>query len=255
MRWLRWTALVLIFVLAAGALSAWQFERRTERVQQIQLVIDNYDANPVPLAEIEGQISSAGVALQEWRPSVVTGRYLPDSALLVRNRPLAGRAGFLQIAPFELTDGRILIIERGWIATGSDGGMPDEVFQIDATDRRVTVRLRAGEDSDPAASANGTISSLNLEYLAGELNTTGEVITEFYGRLVFETPSDADYPLLMPKPSLNEGNHLSYALQWILFGLLAIGALIWAIRREKAMVRGLVRKPSRGLRCYPEGLS
>ena len=37
----------------------------------------------------------------------------------------------------------------------------------------------------------------------------------------------------MPKPSLDEGNHLSYALQWVLFGLMAFGAFIWAIRNER----------------------
>ena len=245
LRWIRWGAFVLIFVLAASALSAWQFDRRTERVEQIQLVVDNFDMPAEPLADIDWQLNSDGVALQEWRPALITGRYLPEATLLVRNRPLAGRAGFLHITPFELSDGQILIVERGWVATGNDGGIPDDVYAISASDRTAIVRLRAGEKGDPAPSESGSISSLNLEYLAAELEISGAVITEFYGRLVSETPPDASYPLQMPKPSLNEGNHLSYALQWILFGFMAIVALVWAIRRERAVVRGV--EPKRNL--------
>jgi hypothetical protein len=46
----------------------------------------------------------------------------------------------------------------------------------------------------------------------------------------------------MPKPTLNEGNHLGYALQWILFGVMAFGALIWAYRNDRR-----VRLESQGL--------
>jgi cytochrome oxidase assembly protein ShyY1 len=53
----------------------------------------------------------------------------------------------------------------------------------------------------------------------------------------------------MPKPSLSEGNHLSYALQWLLFGIMAFGAFFWAYRndrQQRLVAKGLAtRKPKR----------
>ena len=54
----------------------------------------------------------------------------------------------------------------------------------------------------------------------------------FYLILSEEMPELTAQPLRLPRPELDEGNHLSYAVQWILFALMAFGALIWAIRRE-----------------------
>ncbi len=41
----------------------------------------------------------------------------------------------------------------------------------------------------------------------------------------------------MPMPSLNEGNHLSYAFQWIIFGIMAFIAFGWAYRNERRIAR------------------
>jgi hypothetical protein len=41
----------------------------------------------------------------------------------------------------------------------------------------------------------------------------------------------------MPMPSLNEGNHLSYAFQWIIFGIMAFVAFGWAYRNERRIAR------------------
>ena len=71
--------------------------------------------------------------------------------------------------------------------------------------------------------------------LSDKLSKYGELLTDRYGRIVTEDPSYQLAPTPMPMPSLNEGNHLSYALQWILFGLMAFGALIWAYRNDKRL--------------------
>jgi hypothetical protein len=46
----------------------------------------------------------------------------------------------------------------------------------------------------------------------------------------------------MPAPATEEGNNLSYALQWILFGLMAALALLWRIRKDFQVAKGIVAK-------------
>ena len=53
----RWSVYVLIaigFAIACAFLSHWQFDRNESRSEQIALVEKNYDAEPVPLADLIG---------------------------------------------------------------------------------------------------------------------------------------------------------------------------------------------------------
>jgi cytochrome oxidase assembly protein ShyY1 len=52
----------------------------------------------------------------------------------------------------------------------------------------------------------------------------------FYLRLA--APYAPQAPKILPKPELTEGNHLSYALQWILFALMGFALVVWAVRQE-----------------------
>ncbi|MEL0316635.1 MAG: SURF1 family protein [Aquiluna sp.] len=123
-RWGPWLALVVVFALATSVLSWWQFSRRAERVERIDQIVSNYDAAPTPYSELSWLTNADGSSPLEWLPVEISGNYLPESALLVRNRPLSGQPGFLQLVPLLLDDGRIFIVERGWIAASSDISLP-----------------------------------------------------------------------------------------------------------------------------------
>jgi hypothetical protein len=60
-----------------------------------------------------------------------------------------------------------------------------------------------------------------------------EVETDFYLRLVSEAPPESSYPQPPTRPLLDEGNHLSYAVQWVIFAVMGFFALFWAIRQER----------------------
>lgn len=233
-RWAPWLALVVLFSTATSLLSWWQFERREERVAKIDLVLSNYDMPPVELAEIDWLVDG-DVYLTEWRQVRLTGNYRPQDALLVRNRPLTGQAGFLQLVPFELTGGQIIMVERGWLVAGNPITSPASNPLPDDSPRELLVRLRAPESDLKRADVPGQVHSINLTSLSQSFGPT--LITDYYGRLVSEVPPSNPSPLLMPKPSLNEGNHLSYALQWVLFGIMAFIAFFWALNNEKRLQR------------------
>lgn len=230
-RWGPWLALVVVFAVATSLLSNWQFERRQERVSQIQQVLDNYDQPAVPLSDLQWMPQELPNSL-EWRPVKVSGQYL-QQVFLVRNRPLAGQAGFLQLVPFQVDDGRILIIERGWLPASSRLTEPQANPNPAPGNYELIVRVRAGE-VDLGREQAETLASIDLAEVADRLGREN-VIVDYYGRLVSENPSNNQAPLPMPKPSLNEGNHLSYAIQWIIFGLMAFGAFIWAYRNDQRL--------------------
>jgi cytochrome oxidase assembly protein ShyY1 len=231
-RWAPWLVLVVVFSLATTLLSWWQFDRRENRVAKIAMVSANYDIPAVPLSEISWDFAD-GEPINEWRQVKIQGTYLPEEARIVRNRPLSGQPGFLQLVPLRLNNGQILAVERGWLPAGDQVTVPALNPIPDTLPRELIVRLRLSEQDLNREAVPGQMASLHIPLLANALGPG--LITEYYGRLVSETPAMSENPRPMPKPSLNEGNHLSYALQWILFGIMAFWALIWAIRNERRL--------------------
>lgn len=227
-RWAGWFLLVLVFAAGTVWLSSWQFDRREERVDRIELIIQNYDQSPVTLDELAptGTLNP----LDEWRPVTVSGQYLSEHTTLVRNRPLNGRPGFLQLVPFQLDNGQVLIVERGWLPTGSLQDSPDFVPIPSGEPKKLVVRMRFDEAVTSRSAPTGQIANLDITLMAPLLDQSP--IDNFYGRLASENPRSAEYPTAMPKPQLDEGNHLSYALQWILFGVMAFVAFGWALKQE-----------------------
>ena len=79
-----------------------------------------------------------------------------------------------------------------------------------------------------AASASAAVDPVEHPgHLDEPLRTAG------YGLLVQEDPAPIEErPLAAIKPVADEGLHISYAIQWVLFAIMGFGGLAWAIRHE-----------------------
>ena len=240
--WFKWTLLVLSFTTACWFLSQWQFDRQAEVVAKNNLIEANYNAKPQSLDSLL-TTEEAWQSKLEFRSVSVEGRYVPDQSFLVRNRPLNAFPGFLQLVAFRTDQGTVLWIERGWLPTGSETDTPDVVPAVDDAKRTIQVRLRPAEPDLDRTAPQGQLSSIYLEEISKRLDDKN-VYSQAYGRLISESPK-LPTGQLISKPVLSEGNHLSYAMQWILFGLMAIGAVFWTLSQERRRKAGL---PPRRLR-------
>jgi cytochrome oxidase assembly protein ShyY1 len=232
-RWGGYVALTVVFAIACGLLSWWQWSRREEAVERIERIEANYDAEPGTLSELLPVLDEEAREA-EWHPVLLRGEYL-----LVRNRPRNGLAGYEVLVPLRLGDGRLFVVDRGWIPAGEELEAPESVPAPPRGEVELVVRLRRGEPEIPGRSApTGQLATVHLPSIAGLLDAP--VYSGMYGLLAAETPAPADAPLRAFKPSLDEGSHLSYALQWIAFGVLAFIGLAWAVRRERKIAAGFV---------------
>ena len=237
-RWLTWISLATVFATACWFLSQWQFARAEEVQKANEIVLANYDRTPVALEELLPQESSWKKTI-EYRQVKVSGNYLPEHTFLIRNRPNSGYPGFLQLVAFKTDSESIIWIERGWLPTGNKQDAPDLVPNVDNTHRELTLRLRPTEPKLDRGAPAGQLPSIDL--VTANEGLSDSVYTQAYGRLVSEFPElPAGEP--MPMPELNQGNHLSYALQWILFALMAFGAVYWTINQDRRRAAGLAPK-------------
>lgn len=235
-RWGGYLALTIVFAIACGLLSWWQWARREETVAEIERIEANYDAPPAAIGELLPALDAFD-ADAEWHPVELTGEYLVEEQLLVRNRPRNSVPGFEVLVPLRLADGTVFVVDRGWVPGGATPDVPDAVPGAPDGEVSVVVRLREGEPEIVGRTApEGQLATVRLPDVAelvGQPTYTG-----MYGLLVSEDPAPAESPLRAIRPVEDEGPHLSYALQWIAFGILAFIGLAWAVRRERKIAAG-----------------
>lgn len=231
-RWAGYLALVIVFAIVCSLLGMWQFARRAEARVEIDRVEMNYDAEPRAVDDVLTSLDAWRDDLR-WTPVLLEGEYLVDDELLVRNRTYGGRPGFEVLVPLLLDDGTVFVVNRGWVPTGSQQDAPDAVPAPPSGRVEVVARLKAGEPSLSSASSivgDDQLRTIRLPAVAALLERP--TYTGAFGEVAAETPAVTGMPFQDPKPEPDEGPHLSYALQWFVFALMAFVAFGWALRQE-----------------------
>jgi len=229
-RWAGYLALTILFAAVCSGLGLWQLARRADALAEMDKVETNYAADPVPLAEALPDLDTFSES-QKWLPVVMTGTYLTNEELIVRNRPLQINPGFEVLTPLLLADGSVFIVNRGWLPTGQTADAPASVPSAPSGVVSVVARLKAGEPLLAGRSATGNqIATINLDDVATRLGLP--TFTAAYGLMATEDPAPDERPVAVTRPVKDEGPHLSYAFQWFVFALMGFVGLGWAIRQE-----------------------
>lgn len=230
-RWAGYVAFAVIFAIACWWLSQWQFDRNRGREAEIALIEANYDATPMPFEAIIDPTDPILPADAEWLQVTLTGVYLDDTPVFVRNRPHGGSNAFEVLQALELVDGTKVIVNRGWVPPGNTA-VPSVVPAPPGGTVTVTGHLmpseappRSGRGADP-----GQVPNINLDAVA---EITGEkTYLGGYVRAASETPGASARIGGFERPSTESGPHLSYAIQWILFAIMGFAFISYVIRSE-----------------------
>nr|WP_225957344.1 SURF1 family cytochrome oxidase biogenesis protein [Amycolatopsis lexingtonensis] len=233
--WLALTAVVFTFAICCFTLlSPWQFSRNTEREQQNAALETSFTAAPLPLTQLLPPGSVVGPRT-EWHLVSITGRYLPDKEVVARLRTVQGEGAFEVLTPLQTTDGTVVLIDRGYVRLDSKSAVLPYAPPPPGT-VTVTARARADEtdpknrDAFADASTGGRPQSYVVDSRvvarAGRLD-----IRPGYFQLDTGQPGVLG---ALPLPQTDSGPFLSYALQWIAFGAMALlGWLYFTVRELK----------------------
>jgi cytochrome oxidase assembly protein ShyY1 len=228
-RWVRGLAVAVLIAFVCLVLGRWQWHRRQERLAANAPLVQNYDATPVDVS----QVLPPGSTLtgdRNWTPVRVTGTYDTADTLLVRNRPRDDSPGYEVLVPLVLSDGSALVVDRGWVAAGSDTGRPDTVPAPAAGEVTVVARLRQWEPAKRGTVPAGQLLSVGATAVAQAVPDLR--LLDGYAVLADEAPAAADAPALPVRPDVDEGPHLAYTVQWIGFALTSLVVWVVAGRRE-----------------------
>lgn len=229
-KWVGYLLLAAIFAAACVFLGRWQMDRRAETLAEINRVLTNYSATPIPFDQAKEEFAGLDPG-REWTQVELKGTYDVDGQRIVRNRPLNGQPGYEVVVPFKLDSGETVVIDRGWLPIGNKNpGSPDAIPAPPAGPVTAVVRLKHGEPRLDRGAPEGQLASIDLPTYADQLPYP--VMTGAYGQLASESPAPAEAPFPFPKPATEEGTHLSYSLQWFAFGVLMFVGFGYAARQQ-----------------------
>ncbi|APU44255.1 MULTISPECIES: SURF1 family protein [unclassified Streptomyces] len=235
-QWVSLTLVALVLIPVMIKLGFWQYHRHVHRVAQNQLIEANLRAEPVPVTEV----TSPGHKVPRsdfWRAVTATGTYDSAHEVVVRMRTSNDdKVGFHVLTPLVLADGRVVLVDRGWVPGGGDPRAYPPVPAAPAGEVTVTGRLKADETSggsgikDRKGLPDRQVMLINSgqqsEYL-------GRPVLGGYLELTDPAPGDGGPETVADPDHDSIGAHMAYAVQWWLFAsAVPVGWLV-LVRREK----------------------
>jgi surfeit locus 1 family protein len=213
--------LLLLGCFVAGALvcarlGVWQVHRLRERRALNAAALAARSKPPVTMEKSE----PTGARLIDRRV-VASGRYDDDHGIILRGRVYQGVPGVEIVSPLLLDHGQsAVLVNRGFVPA------PD-AFTIDADSFREPGTVRVAGIALPIRSGGGaplqrgeetTWARLDLEALRARLPYP---ISPVYIRQLPDSTLPR-FPRRLDPPSLDDGPHLNYAIQWFSFSILAL---------------------------------
>jgi len=233
-KWIAFHVLVFGAVILMISLGLWQLDRLDARREFNDVVSERIDQPPVPAAELLDGVDPTTADDLEWRQVTTVGTWVPDQVVWF-NRSQNGIAGDNVLTALVTDDGSTIVVNRGFVPLGAEvppapGGRFDVLGRV-----RVPQERRTGELTDNAEGRVEEVRRVDLDQLAAQL--PGEV-APVYLDLVDSRPEIASAdPLPVPAPTLDEGPHLSYAIQWFIFAACVLIGWVLAVRRSLATRR------------------
>lgn len=213
---------MVLAITAFGLLSWWQWSRAEER-RLDRLAIEVSVAAPRDLpgaSEID--------ALPDFTSIRLSGTFDDSQTVLVRKRPLEGSNGLWVMTPLTTPDGSAVWVLRGWIPAGGSATGTIAAPAAPAGTITLTAAVRAPEGTAPVEGLPaGQVPGVDPQVLP----ETGYSTQRNFLHLMDTTSPEADL-LVVPLPAVDEGQNISYAVQWILFALVAAFGWVYFLRRE-----------------------
>ena len=207
-------------------LGAWQIGRLHQRRAANQVVLQARAAAPISLDQ-PGRRDSAALA-QRWVR--VTGRYDRRHEIVLRGQAYQGTPGVHVVTPLRLrgSDTAVLVI-RGFVpapdAVRADLDSLDEPGERSVSGLALPIGSGAGKPL--AVAGRSTWARLDLPAL------TGSLPYPILSLAILQTPDSTlpRYPLRLAPPDVDDGPHLSYAVQWFLFSAMAVAFALVVVAR------------------------
>lgn len=211
--------LLVVGLVVLGGLGVWQLHRAHAKEVMLEQRHAASNAQAMRLAEA----ASPGQLYRQ--PVVVTGKYLPDRQILMDNQTHNGRVGYHVWTPLQLADGRLVLVDRGWVPLGVDRAHPPTPT-VPAGRQQVRGIWRdwpqAGISlhTDDICARHGWPRVLSYpQYRYVTCQYSAPVVD---GLLLLSEQAEGGFPRDWQSLGLFPIRHIGYAVQWFAMALAAV---------------------------------
>lgn len=231
-KWLIGHLIVVATAVAFVNLGFWQLRRLDEKQNRNRVIDQQMHRPTTPLDTLIGPtvaVDDPRIETIVNRRTRVSGRYDPAAEVLVRSRSLNGQAGYHVLTPLIEHGDLAVLVNRGWVpGPDSERAAPSGTVVVTglvlATQRRGSIG-----PTDPPSGVLREMARSDVERVRRQYQ--GDLYPIIIQAESTEPAPSLDLPILLPPPAQDEGNHLSYALQWFSFTAIAILGWMALLRR------------------------
>ncbi|MFW6596887.1 SURF1 family protein [Propionibacteriaceae bacterium Y2011] len=209
-------------------LGQWQLRRLDERQARNAAVVA---AEAAPVADWHDYFTRPLTEADEWHRVRISGTYDPEHQYVVRFRHNGDVRGYEVVTPLRTDDGTVVLVNRGFAPVPSGEQMPTSAPPPPAGQVELIGMVRLDERGGPGAEDpnQGQVRVINSEKIGAAL---GEPVASGWLHLLESDPAQDSTLAPAEGAKLDEGPHLSYAVQWFLFTLVGVIGIIVFIRTE-----------------------
>jgi surfeit locus 1 family protein len=220
-----------LMVVAAGsclALGVWQLDRLAQR-RAFNLETERARSAP------EVDLAAGHPESLDQRRVIARGQFDRERAFVLRSRPHRGFPGVELVVPLRLMDSdTAVLVNLGWIPAAD--AVHFDPAMVDLPESDSVVGLARAIPLDPGwgrpVLSRGDTTWRHIEFAAVDERLPYPVLSIVINRMAGD--SAGGYPRALPAPPLDDGPHLSYALQWFSFAIIAmVGGVIWVRKRRE----------------------
>lgn len=234
--WWWKTLIVIAAMIFMAGLGNWQLLRLDQRRAYNAELLTKLASDPIV---VDGSALPEEPAALVDRRAIVQGNYDFAGQVAIKNQSYMGQPGVHLVTPFYINGSdRAILVNRGWVPYQE--GTSDRWGQFDEPATQVTL--------------NGYLQR-SQKMPDGSTTTVGETPQESWFRLDIEAiQTQIDAPLMpvyfdlapeegrltttlpvriQPETEITEGSHMSYAIQWYAFALIAGIVYVGVVRRQE----------------------
>lgn len=253
-RWIIPTLLVVVGMILLVRLGFWQLDRLQQKREFNAMMAERWRTEPLDLNTQSLPADAAGMAELEFRRVAAQGQWDYDHQILISNQTFQGTAGYMVVTPLVLGDNRAVLVARGWIPASHAG--EDELAQLVEPQSAPIVGLARESQGLPNQAASTPAAAPQREWYRIDIPAIqGQMPYQLEPGYLEQMPEEGRaydaLPIRSEPLALDEGNHLSYAIQWFTFALVLGFGYIMLVRQRTRLAAGLI-KPSSAALAVPE---
>ncbi|MFZ5792247.1 MAG: SURF1 family protein [Pseudomonadota bacterium] len=210
------------------ALGVWQIERLGWKEN---LIAERHERSTAPAIELPAP--GADISQLDFRHARAEGTFDHAQEMYLAARSMNGNPGYHVVTPLDLADGRVLLVDRGWIpidrkdpARRAEGQVQGPVA-VEGLLRLPRPKSWLEPDNQPA---ENMWYWMELPAMAAHLGLPAEKLVPVYME-AGPAPNPGGFPIGGQSRTELRNDHLQYAITW--FGLAVALAVIWFLYHWK----------------------